>query len=303
MPSPEIDWSACRLTYGITPPKRSSSEARRREIAAVQAARIASLPIDALIVYDLQDESSRTDAERPFPFLQTVDPLDYAFGDLGAVPHRKIVYRSVSRLDEGSFRHWLRRLADNGGATVLVGAPSRTQRVRLSLGEAYRLRTRVGPRVPLGGVLIPERHDARGDEAVRVLRKLDHGCRFFVTQAVYSVMASKNVLSDLHYRSQAEGSAVPPILVTLSPCGSEKTLQFMRWLGVSVPRWLENELVHAHDILEKSIDLSLAGFRELYDFAREKGIALGCNVESVSLRKAEIDASVELVHRVAEILE
>lgn len=26
------------------------------------------------------------------------------------------------------------------------------------------------------------------------------------------------------------------MLVTLSPCGSLKTLEFMRWLGVSVPR-------------------------------------------------------------------
>ncbi len=34
----------------------------------------------------------------------------------------------------------------------------------------------------------------------------------------------------------------------------------------------------------------------------EKGIPLGCNVESVSLRKTEIEASVEMVQRVAKIM-
>jgi 5,10-methylenetetrahydrofolate reductase len=131
---------------------------------------------------------------------------------------------------------------------------------------------------------------------------MDRGCSFFVTQAAYSATASKNVLSDLHYRGQAEERDIPPILLTLCPCGSAKTLEFMRWLGVSVPGWLQNELLHAHDILEKSIDLSISGFQELYAFAQEKGIALGCNVESVSLRKAEIDASVEMLHRVAKIM-
>jgi len=296
------DWQDCRLTYGITPPKRSLSEERRREIAAVQTTRIAALPVDALIVYDLQDESSRTDVERPFPFLQTIDPLDYAFDYLSGVSQKKIVYRSVSGLDEQGLLDWLRLLERSGGATVLVGAPSQTQVVRLGLGDAYRIRMRESPRVPLGGVLIAERHETSGTEDGRVFRKMDRGCSFFVTQAAYSITASKNVLSDLHYRGQAEERDIPPILLTLSPCGSTKTLEFMRWLGVSVPRWLQNELLHAHDILEKSIDLSISGFQELYAFAQEKGIALGCNVESVSLRKAEIDASVEMLHRVAKIM-
>ncbi len=302
MPSDDYDWQEIRLTYGVTPPKRSLSEERRREIAAIQSARISALPIDALIVYDLQDESSRTDVERPFPFMQTIDPLDYAFDYLKDVPQKKIVYRSVSGLDEAGLLEWLRRLDGHGGAGVFVGAPSQRQTIRLGLSDAYRLRSTRGPAVPLGGVLIAERHDARGGEDARVFRKMERGCSFFITQAAYSTTASKNVLSDLFYRGQVEGREIPPILITLSPCGSEKTLEFMRWLGVSVPRWLENDLLHAQDILEKSIDLAISGFQELYAFACEKGLALGVNVESVSLRKAEIDASVEMVNRVATIL-
>ena len=296
------DWSALRLTYGITPPKLSTPEPRRREIAASQTARIANLPIDALVVYDLQDESSRTDAERPFPFLRAVEPLDYAYDYLAGLTKPKIVYRSVSGSSEPNLIDWLLRLHGLGGAAILVGAPSKTQVVNLNLRDAYRVRNSRAPEVPLGGVAIAERHEIRGTEHERILQKVEQGCSFFITQAVYSVTASKNLLSDLHFRCTATGRRVPPMLVTLSPCGSKKTLNFMAWLGVSVPRWLQNELLHAHDILEKSIELSVQTFAELYAFAREKHIPLGCNVESVSLSKAEIEASVELVRRIKIIL-
>jgi len=291
-------FSQARLTYGITPPKRSTPEPRRREIASLQSARISNLPIDALVVYDLQDESSRTGVERPFPFLQAIDPLEYAYGYLGAVNRPKIVYRSVSSSTRDELVDWLRRLHGHGGAAVLVGAPSKTQRVNLQLADAYRVRGAELPELPLGGVVIAERHEARGGEDERVLGKLAQGCSFFISQAVYSVTASKNLLSDLYYRCQDSGREPPPVLVTLSPCGSRKTLDFMAWLGVAVPRWLQNELLHAHDILTKSIELSALAFAELYEFASEKGIPLGCNVESVSLQKAEIEASVELVARI-----
>ena len=60
---------------------------------------------------------------------------------------------------------------------------------------------------------------------------------------------------------------MPTILVTLSPCGCQITLKIMDWLGVSVPMWLSNELIHTHDILEKPVATSLAAFEEIYEFA------------------------------------
>jgi 5,10-methylenetetrahydrofolate reductase len=193
----------------------------------------------------------------------------------------------------------LRRLAKLGGSTVLVGAPSTGQKVNISLRDAYALRAERTPEVPLGGVAIAERHQQRGDEHERMLSKMDQGCSFFISQAVFSVTASKNLISDLRYACEKADRSPPRLLITLSPCGSLKTLAFMRWLGVEVPRWIENELTHAHDILERSVDLVYENYEQLSDFASRMGVELGCNVESVSTRKAEIEASVELVHRVA----
>lgn len=294
--------SVPRLTYGITPPKVAFDGERRRGLAEQQRARIAALPIDALVVYDLQDESSRTDVARPFPFMETVDPLVYATEDLGTLDLHKIVYRSVAKLDEAAMLAWMERARDHRVSTVFVGAPSRDATVRLRLSDAYRLRRERCDALPLGGVAIAERHRAKGEEDRRLAAKVESGCSFFVSQAVYDVTATKDLLSDLWFRCQAAGQPVPPLLITLSPCGSLKTLEFLDWLGVVVPRWVQNELRHSADILETSVETALAAFEELHAFAASKGFAIGCNVESVALRKAEIEASVAMVHRVAALM-
>ncbi|MBK7863933.1 MAG: 5,10-methylenetetrahydrofolate reductase [Archangiaceae bacterium] len=291
-----------RLTYGLTPPKATTAVERQREIAALQTARVNALGVDALVVYDLQDESSRTALARPFPFIETVDPADYAADHLRGVTVPKVVYQSVSRRDVPALRRSLQAIQARGHAVVLVGAPSKEGVSATTLSEAYALRSAEARQLPLGGIVIAERHEARGNEVDRMLTKLAQGCSFFISQTVYAVTSTKNLLSDLHHRCMRDGIAVPPVLVTLSPCGSLKTLEFMRWLGVSVPRWLENDLKHSADILQSSVRVSVNLFEELWSYASDKGIRLGANVESVSLGKAEIDASVEMTKQVQRIL-
>jgi hypothetical protein len=136
--------------YGLAPPKQATPAGQLEGIVAQQLARLGSLPVDGLIVYDIQDETERVSTPRPFPFLPTLNPEVYA-------------------------------------------------------------------------------------------------------------------------------------------------LLSMKWLGIAFPRWLENELRFATDPLARSVELCERIFAEVWDFAREKGIPLGVNVESVSIRKAEIEASVELL--------
>lgn len=290
------------LTYGITPPKAAYSREKLADVAQRQTARIRELPIDALVIYDIQDESLRTNAERPFPYSPSIEPTRYAFESLAELDVPKVVYRSVASLTSEELSASLHRVEASDGLAVLVGAASRLQVAPLTLSAAYALAKQSYPQLPIGGVLIAERHEQRHSEHERALQKMDAGCRYFISQAVYSVAASKNLLSDLYYLCEEKERPMPPVLVTLSPCGSLKTLEFMRWLGISVPRWLENDLRHSKDILQTSIDVCTAILEDLHDFTRARGIPLGCNVESVSLSKLEIDASVELVARAARCL-
>jgi hypothetical protein len=85
-----------------------------------------------------------------------------------------------------------------------------------------------------------------------------------------------------------------PIVFTFSVCGSMKTLEFLHWLGVDVPRWIENELRHATNPLAASLEQAAMTAVELVDYCRRLGVPFGLNVESVSIRREEIEASVEL---------
>jgi 5,10-methylenetetrahydrofolate reductase len=171
----------------------------------------------------------------------------------------------------------------------------------LPLAEAYAL-ARAAPNLVLGGIAIAERHVAKEDEHERMIAKQDSGCRFFITQSVYDAASTRSLLSDYALSLQARGRSPAPVVLTFSPCGSVRTLEFMKWLGISFPRWLENELRHSADTLERSIDLCENVFTDVQDYASEKQLPIGINVESVSIRKAEIDASVELYRRLSSRL-
>jgi hypothetical protein len=289
--------------YGLTPPKRGADAAKLRDIADRQRERIAALAPDALILYDLQEEPGRAGGERPFPFLPTLDPMEYSGSYLDGLDIPRIYYKCVANLDRAAFASWLRSFPAARDACVLVGAPSALHPAGLPLPEAYALLAASPGPIACGGVAIAERHARKGDEDLRLSAKRDSGCSFFVSQTVYDGDATKSLLSDYALRFAREGKAMAPILLSFSPCGSLKTMEFMKWLGIAFPRWLENELRHSPDILARSIDLAARNFADILAFAREKGVPVGINVESVSIRKQEIDASCELFRRLSAILD
>jgi len=281
------------VLYGLTPPRAQTPGERVAEIAATQIDRIRGLGVDGVVLYDLQDEADRTDQPRPFPFMATVDPGDYARDALRALALPKIIYRCVGKYTPAQFTALLRDAPSD--LTVLVGAASRRQRVALTMSDAHALRRSVRPDLLVGGVAIPERHLQSSDEHLRVLAKVEQGCGFFITQCVYHVDAAKSFLSDYYHECQRRQLAMVPVIFTITPCGSRKTLEMMRWLGISVPRWLENDLAHAVDILDSSVRACRDIFADLRDYAARKAIPIGVNVESLAIRKDEIAASQQLV--------
>jgi hypothetical protein len=283
--------------YGFAPPKQATPSEQLATIVAQQVVRFGSLPADGLIVYDIQDETERVSEERPFPFLPTLSPDTYAHHHLACLAMPKIVYRCVNRDTPDDFVRWLEEAntAVPPRIAVFVGAPSHRSQARLSLMDAYALAQQHAPNLLLGGIAIAERHARRLDEHQRLLAKAEQGCRFFVTQAVYDVASTKSLLSDYALAVRSKGGAPLPVILTFSPCGSQNTLAFMKWLGIAFPRWLENDLRFAADPLAKSLDVCERLFAEVWEYARDKDIPLSVNVESVSIRKTEIEASVELL--------
>jgi 5,10-methylenetetrahydrofolate reductase len=293
---------ALRL-YGTTPPRAGSSEQVVRNAAQKLALRVAALPLDGVVVYDIQDESGRTANPRPFAFTGTIDPRAYSKLLREQTGKPAITYKCVGAHDESSWNDWLSGTGCFGVEFLsIVGRPTSGVKHPLPLSRAIRLAAAHPAGYTVGGVVIAERHTAERSESARMLAKGIEGCGYFISQTVYHPGATERLLAD--YARDCRGAGVEPrrVVLTFSPAGRDKTLAFLRWLGVNLPPETERAILGAPSPLVKSIDICRDNLRRIlaHDYART--IPLGMNVESVSINKDEIDASVDLFHALAEVL-
>jgi 5,10-methylenetetrahydrofolate reductase len=291
------------LTYGITPPKSETTPERVAEIAAKTIARLIPLDLDALVVYDVQDEAARTAEERPFPFLKALDPFEFASEHLQDLKISKIIYRPAGKFSNEELSNWLNNLQKNDFYPVFVGVPAPDFPVKTTLPEAYQIWSKHKSTSVVGAVTIPERHEVLRDEDKRILDKVSCGVSYFISQCVFNVAYARQVIEDLSRTCIKENTAFPTIIFTLTACGSAKTLNFMEWLGIHIPDDLKEELKSAENMLEKSVNVCLEIAAELTTFCAQHSIPFGFNIESVAIRKDEIEASIYMVNKIAELLD
>jgi 5,10-methylenetetrahydrofolate reductase len=292
------------LLYGTTPPRAGSDETVMVNAAEKLAARVRELPLDGLVVYDIQDESGRTQQPRPFAFTGTVDPRRYA-QRLSALTGKPVItYKCVGEADEAAWQAWLGESAHDYGTGFLsiVGRPTSGLRHPLPLSRAIRLAAEHPARYTVGGVVIAERHTAERSESARMLAKGIEGCSYFISQTVYHARATERLLAA--YARDCRGAGVEPrrVVLTFSPVGREKTMAFLKWLGVSLPAETARAILSAPSPLAKSIEVCCDTLRRILAHDYAGAIPLGVNVESVSINRDEIDASVDLFHALAAIL-
>ncbi|MEW6689186.1 MAG: hypothetical protein AB1452_08870 [Pseudomonadota bacterium] len=297
-----LDPASAVLLYGTTPPRAGSAAEAVEAAADKLAARLARLPLDGVVVYDIQDESGRTREPRPFAFTGTVDPRAYARLLAARAGCPAIAYKCLGQMDEPAWQAWLTETARAHGVEFLsiVGRPTSGVRYSLALGRAIRLAAAHPAGFTVGGVAIAERHTAERSESARLLAKGIEGCGYFISQTVYAPEATVRLLAD--YARDCRGAGVAPrrVVLTFSPVGREKTMAFLRWLGVNVPKSTAEAILGNASPLKKSIEICRENLRRILDHAYAREIPLGINVESVSINRDEIDASVDLFHALAE---
>jgi hypothetical protein len=286
------------ILYGLTPPRSSFSHEKINTISQRRISRLEKVEIDGLIIYDIQNEVTRNSDSRPFPFLDTVDSILYRDLYMKDLELSSIVYQCVGKYSPREISERMKKIGNS--CAVFVGASSKNEFVKCSLSQAYE-RLEEYPHLNWGGVTIPERHITKGDEHRRILSKQARGAEFFISQFIFNVEKLKNLLSDYYYTCKNEIIPMVPMIFTITPCGSQKTLDLLKWLGVDIPSWIQNELIHSHNILEQSMDLCLSTVKELCQFCISRKIPFGCNIESVSVGRDEVLASFELVTRVNDL--
>lgn len=291
------------LLYGITPPKSQTPPEKIAEIAERTLGYLTPLDIDALIVYDVQDEAARTSEERPFRFSSALNPLDYSKQYLHSLSVPKIIYRPASMYTRNELTVWLKDVSDHGFHPVFVGLPSPDYIPKTSLADAYSIwRTNHSHQSLMGAVVIPERHLVLKDEDIRVLDKVNAGVTHFISQCIFDVACTQQTLEALLATCAKRNQPVPTMIFTLTICGSPKTLQFMEWLGIQVPADIKNDLMTSTNATARSVEIATAIAAYLIQFCKDKSIPFGFNIESVAIRKEEINASLELLGIVSNLL-
>src|SRR3954447_17809134 len=121
------------LLYGLTPPRLTTTAERADEIARAALARLASVELDGLILYDVDAEADRSPDPRPFPFMPMMDPAAFHDQHLSHWTSPVIIYRAVNKYTRTELAEWLTSADSDQVLTVLVGAASSRQVVTTRL--------------------------------------------------------------------------------------------------------------------------------------------------------------------------
>lgn len=292
------------ILYGTTPPRASSPADKVLGAAARLAERVARLPLDGLVVYDVQDESGRTAEPRPFPFLPTVDSPSYARLLRQLTGRPAVTYKCVSSETAASWNGWLDTASARFGVEYLslVGLSSSGQASDcISLADASELAAAHPAGFTLGGVAIAERHGRRRSESQRLIEKGRRGCSYFISQGVYDAAPTIGMLRDYARDCAEQGVAPRRIVLDFVPVGRPQTMEFIRWLGISIPDATAAAILDDAAPLTRSIAVCRELLRRILDQPYADQIPLGIAVESVSINKEEIGASIELVEALREV--
>ena len=303
------DPSRPTFLHGLTPPLDSTTPDAARSIAAKFVARSRVLASDGFIVYDIQDEPSRSGAERPYPFRQLMDSAAYAAEVRAASGKECLVYKCVN---DAQFEAWVRKARAVHGHRCLniVGRPSADGPAKgPTTKEAMALVSKTSG-VSFGCVCIPERHTdeyaqqrgkAAPGEHLNMLRKQQAGAEWFVSQAVYDPAPTIRLLRDYGDACRKEGLQPCKVVLTFAPCGRAKTMTFLKWLGIRVPEAAERRILEAESPVDESVVLLCETLEKILDETQDCGVPLGVSVESVSIFRKEIDAVHELMRRTQAI--
>ena len=275
-----------------------------REEARKCVARFGTLATDGFLVYDIQEEKGRTPEPRPFPFRKLDDPSQFAKVLREVSGKESVVYKCVAESDKGGFDRWLNDAIDTYGVNAynLVGGASSANTYDGPTIPDVAAKLNKRPQCGHGGVTIAERHIKKGNEDETLMRKSELGMQWFISQAIYDPDPMIKLLKDYSALCKKKGVAPKRVILTFAPCGREKTMKFIKWLGVTVPEAVEKEILEADKKVEKSVEILCGMCKKILEETKDCGVPLGISVESVSIFKNEIEAAQELFRRTQAML-
>lgn len=287
--------------YGTVPPRKCTPIERVRSFAKTLVEDVEKLGVDALVIYDVQDEPSRSGECRPFPFAHSHEPEFYAkiVKEYTTRPLECIIYKALPCITKEQFHQFLDFAKNEAkcSTVALVGGPS--NHTGLSVIDAADIAKQPPYNFCVGGITLAERHRDTGNEDTIVSTKVEHGLQFFTSQVVYNADNAISFLRDYDELCKREKKTPGRIIFTFAPFARQETADFLVWLGVELPKGTVKRVISRGTPkarVDEAVEICRENLRRILDACERYAIdvPIGFNAECVSKHKEEIEGALEL---------
>ena len=263
--------------FEVVPPAAAKPEALDASLHELQPLRGR---VDAINIPEIHDEDRP--GERTSKFIERVEPRI-----LGSRIKRELGIDAVINrvtVHDPEPERWFRETLGPWDIPnwVLVGGESKEiQYPGPNPAEAAQMVKSLGLPATLGGITIP----SRVNEPERIRKKHAQGVEFFTSQVMFDS-------NDLVWLIQRLNGVDARIFLSFAPVSTRRDLEFLRWLGVDIPRDLDRFLIGseqagaaaAETCLERSINLAQRILMDVFDNLPPDPPPIGLNIEHITRR-------------------
>jgi len=289
------------VAYEILPPREK--DGTLNSYAETISSLLSQTHIDAINIPEVHDEAGRGD--RPIANYKRGEPREFGRLLQDIVGIEAIINRVVVHDDYDTQMKWfeetnkvyeIENMIIVGGESSNVEYPGPT--VNQTLEAISNIYNKDRKDIFCGGIAIP----SRKEESKNLIKKSKNGSEFFTTQVLYD---SENIIKMMNnYQERCNDLNTFPrrILLSFAPVSSQKNIEFLKWLGVEIPKDTEKYLQgRPGSMKERSLDVAIEVLNEILLNIEENNlkVPVGLNVEHIM--SYNFQSSVEMLQELARI--
>ena len=286
------------VVYEILPPRQK--DGTLNSYAANISSLLSQTHIDAINIPEVRDEVAR--GERPVKNQIRAEPREFGkllqnIVGIEAIVNRVVVHQALKKeiewFEETYINYEIENLITVGGESRKIKYPGPSVNKAL---KAIKNNSKID--ILCGGISIPSREK----ESLNLIEKSTNGSEFFTTQVLYD--SSKIIKMISHYQKRCDEQRTFPrrLLLSFAPVSSKKNIDFLKWLGVEIPKGTESFLnENEKNMVERSMEISVRVLEETLSFLNENKIIvpIGLNVEHIM--SYNFQSSIEMLQELSRI--
>ena len=286
------------VVYEILPPRQK--DGTLNSYAANISSLLSQTHIDAINIPEVRDEVAR--GERPVKNQIRAEPREFGkllqnIVGIEAIVNRVVVHQALKKeiewFEETYINYEIENLITVGGESRKIKYPGPSVNKAL---KAIKNNSKID--ILCGGISIPSREK----ESLNLIEKSTNGSEFFTTQVLYD--SSKIIKMIFHYQKRCDERRTFPrrLLLSFAPVSSKKNIDFLKWLGVEIPKGTESFLnENEKNMVDRSMEISVRVLEETLSFLNENKIIvpIGLNVEHIM--SYNFQSSIEMLQELARI--